>query len=613
MAIKCLFLVLAAATAACGASPTVPAVNGADVASMETRVAVYAQGATLAAADASGAQATYQAVVAVATRQVSDALTATAAVQQSTMDAIFATSQAVAAAVTQAAINAVSTRAALEAQAQATSAAAAYAGTATVQAAAAAGTAAAINQLVVVERNAANMQATRAALEVDRLENEIQRGRIMPWLLAAGVAVAGGALFFLVWRRGNPITVIDSPADYRPQVVVARDGYTVYPALPYANGGGRGPALLPASVPARDENGANAPNDLPPIVELPAVSRAGDGLMVGVSPNRALTVPYHEFMDVLGAGTKGSGKSTMVRMLAYQSRLMGWDTRLADAEGLTFSPTIWGDVALEPEAFAQTIEAVLDEFSHRSALFAQAFAQVRELPAEQQDYIESLAQYNAFAPRLGLAQLPVMALWVDEANQFIGRSGQADRQLEKLLQLNRKNGCVVGLFGHSWHTDSVPSYLYRRFTYRLALTCDERTSRVVIGSPAAASLPLRSGLAIVRQVGRPPFKIKSYYLSPQRVLRDIQPVSRGEWLPAMPPQSVPTMTDGELRAMMDAETIRGAGIQPNSRRQVCLHSLGIQDNGDGYTRVDAALAVLASDGNEWARALLEDAGVVVPA
>lgn len=604
MAVKFLgLLLLSGMLIACGGQAAVT-----DAGNMETRMAAYSAQATIAAADSYGAQATYIAIAGSATRQAGDILTATAAAQQATLDAIFATSQAVAAQSTLAAVNAAATRSAVDAQSTALSQAASYAGTATVQAAAAAGTATAIGQLALVERQQSGIQATRAALEVGRLESEIQRGRVLPWLWLAVAAFAGAGLFAFLWRRGNPITVIESPADYRPQVTVVRDGYTVYPSLPYANGNGRAPALLPATVPQRERTAENAPNGaaLPAIIELPAVAPSGDSLMIGVSPNRALTVPYSELMDVLGAGTKGSGKSTMVRMLAYQARLMGWQTYLADAEGLTFSPSIWGDVALEPAEFGQMVEATLEEFSRRAGLFAQAFAQVRNLPMDQQGYVESLAEYNAFAPRLGMPALPIMAFLVDEANQFIGRDNRADKRLETLLQLNRKSGCVVGLFAHSWHGDGVPSYLFRRFTYRLALSCDERTSRVVIGSPAAATLPLRTGIAIVRQTGKAPFKVKSYYLPAQRVLRDITPESRAWEMPA-----APRPPEADIQAMIDAEAIRGYGERLPSRRQVALRALRALDNGDGYQRVDAALRWLAEDGDEWARGLLVDAGAGV--
>ena len=484
------------------------------------------------------------------------------------------------------------------------------------EAASAGGTATAIYQIAAIEAQSAAMQATRNALDAARRTDELVRAqnwsaflRWLPWALLAVVIFAGAAAFALVWRRGRPQTVTANGQDI---IIVETPGQGLRPLTP----------LLPAPalprLPAPEERPALPPGAAGVNGELPAVLRLPDRwqrdtLGLGATPSRQLWYSQAELGDILGAGEKGSGKSTMVRSLAYQAAVMGWEVRLADAEQLTFNPDVWGEVAAGAAEVETMLASLLGEFDRRFDLFRRAFDEVRRLPQDNQFFVEDLASYNRAAGTFGLPLLRPMLLAWDEANNHVGASAGLDRTLHEVLRRNRKAGLTVAIFGHTWHARQVQAAITTNLTRRIVFRCAERTSRVVIGDPAAARLPAEAkGMALMLEGGRLG-RFQSYYLPAERILRDVRPHHR--------PLSPAALPETDVRALLAAHEQETATSQAEqdarrlatadparftSRHQVARYLTGQERaNEEAYGRADAALQLLAHAGRHWAAGLLD--------
>ena len=207
---------------------------------------------------------------------------------------------------------------------------------------------------------------------------------------------------------------------------------------------------------------------LPEAVPCPADLPA-DILPLGVTIDERLHLHPEALQNALIGGAPGSGKSSMLRLLALTALRHGWSLFLADPQENTFSPAEWeGRAALppaaSPAAFRALLERILETFAERSAHFA-----------SQTPVCRDLAAYNRTAAR----PLPHLMLLVDEANTFLAdkstRSALAD-----VARQGRKYGLTVVLAAHDWRAESVPRGLSASFATRLTFRVDDDTSGQVV-------------------------------------------------------------------------------------------------------------------------------------
>lgn len=452
------------------------------------------------------AATTLQAATAISaqeTRQSEIQATSTAVIAQSTTAAILATSQAQSSLATD-----------IHLSSEATGQAIGMVSTSQVQNAAVSGTATAIHLLSQTERQIAEIE-----LENLRIRNQEQLSRIKTreWLTIAFVlavllilAAALARWTAVTWRNVNP-------KQSGQQILVFGPDRNWQAVKPYVLPKPEERPLLPAIIEQEPTSGR--------LIELPThlpKDRIGIGITSG---NRGLWYSQSELGDIMGAGSKGSGKSSLVRSIAYQAYKHNWKLYLADAEQLTFDPAVWGNVASTVPEVEGMLNNLITEFDRRYELYRTAFSMVRE--TNNQYFVESLTDYNRAADRFNLEKLPPILLAWDEANNHLSASSSLDGALHEVLRRNRKPGCTVALFAHTWHSTQVKSAIFTNLTRRIALKCEERTSRVVLHSPIASTIPDLPGAAIMSENGEQ-IKIQSYYLPVNRILEDIRPID-GEW------------------------------------------------------------------------------------
>jgi len=176
---------------------------------------------------------------------------------------------------------------------------------------------------------------------------------ILPWAVGAVTLALVGMLAtigFSIWRRMQFINQIHETAH----------GYTLVPS-PQG-----GLAVVSRQLPAPSERPLlPAPEtyqpQVPRTIDLP--QRLPNGRIgIGAGQSQALWFTQSELSAMLIVGNKGSGKSSFLRMLAYQAAQHGWKLWLLDAEMLTFDPDVWDDVASAGVAQSDTdVLNLLDE------------------------------------------------------------------------------------------------------------------------------------------------------------------------------------------------------------------------------------------------------------
>lgn len=491
------------------------------------------------------------------------------------------------------------------------------------------------NELAAAEvtRQHALNQAAQIELERERDRNNFLR--LLPWVIISLVALIIALVFLFFFHR-------DQPVDARlPNGMRVSTFWTPE---------GRRPVVLPPqSVLALP---ANVPHDSRQGTAVPAVARSGNGtaivvrppgtiyvpgqrepvllpaslppgkIGVGVTPDKALWYTIDELKDTLIAGTKGSGKSTFLKMLAYQAVMQKCELFLIDAELLTFDPAAWGPVAQSAGEVVDLLQFILYEvIENRFTLYREASALMREAYASGQVArpfeVEDIAAYNKAARMFNLQLLAPAFLFWDEATSHLGDS-QVQMLFHDFVRRSRKPGFRVFVAGHTWHAKYVPTPIRGRLEGRYAFRTDVEGSKVVLnGSVAAASIPKEwKGHAItLRDEDGRPGRIQGYYLEPRRLFDDIDPYRKNSpdhvWeIPArtggrrpaaedaVPP--INPFADDEVIADAQAVLDAGGGERFPSRNSVATFLTDGLDNDYAQTRARKALFYLYLSGHEWA-------------
>lgn len=163
------------------------------------------------------------------------------------------------------------------------------------------------------------------------------------------------------------------------------------------------------------------PPRLPRRADFPGLQR-GLVLLGITAAGQMVAVPWDGLGHLLVAGITGSGKSSFLRLLAYQAIAEGGRLILGDLDGATFPmleghPALLAPVARTPEEFENAVGRALGEVEHRSRLYAQ-------MPG----FPESLDEYNGLAVRAGQELLPHLLVILDEFNAVVTALGGPRRE-----------------------------------------------------------------------------------------------------------------------------------------------------------------------------------------
>ncbi|MDW8069398.1 MAG: hypothetical protein RML46_10845, partial [Anaerolineae bacterium] len=163
------------------------------------------------------------------------------------------------------------------------------------------------------------------------------------------------------------------------------------------------------------------PPSLPRLVEFPGLQR---GIVrIGLSARGPVEVPWARLGHLLVAGMTGSGKSSFLRLLAYQALADGARLLAADPDGTTFPmlkddrPGLMMPVARTVADMPELVYRALGEVEHRARLYAR-------VPG----YPENLDEYNGLAVRAGQEPLPRLLVILDEFNGAVMALGGPRRE-----------------------------------------------------------------------------------------------------------------------------------------------------------------------------------------
>ena len=177
---------------------------------------------------------------------------------------------------------------------------------------------------------------------------------------------------------------------------------------------------------------------LPRRADFPGFQRGT--VLLGIAASGQVAVPWDALGHLLIAGMTGSGKSTFLRLLAYQAIADGGQLILGDLDGATFPmlaghPALLTPIARTPEEFVEALQRALGEVEHRARLYARIAG-----------YPESLDEYNRLAARAGLDPLPCLLIILDEFNSAVMASGGVRGSLAILAARVAWQGRKFGIY-----------------------------------------------------------------------------------------------------------------------------------------------------------------------
>lgn len=218
--------------------------------------------------------------------------------------------------------------------------------------------------------------------------------------------------------------------------------------------------------------------------ELGCHSYSSHSLILGVVPkgDRGYDLVRGDLADmihVLIASRSGWGKSKLLQTVAYQlARSRECDLALVDYGVNTFAQMqrcrgLRYSVADTPEKTAALFIELNKEMIARKRLYA------------NYPRAENLEQFNNLS---GSSLKPIVCL-CDEGTQLVTREGVKE-PLTDLLQQARKFGVWVVLAGQNWKASILPTEIRDNFSSRIALHTSPSTSRIMIDSADATSLPV---------------------------------------------------------------------------------------------------------------------------
>ena len=236
-------------------------------------------------------------------------------------------------------------------------------------------------------------------------------------------------------------------------------------------------------------------------VELPG--DVPNGLLaLGVKfNNQPVLMPFSKIGHLLVAGMTGSGKSSLLRSIAWQAIRSGIQLALADIDQTSFAmleghENLFAPIASTPQAALELIMKVLGECDHRAALY-------KSMPG----FPENIDEYNALAIKAGKPPLQRIIVMLDESSSVLkvmgGGAGELAGKLAELTWRGRKFG-VNFIFGAQEIAKELIGPFREQINLSIAFRVKPTSAQMArkIGCANAHRIPAdRPGLAIVDRFG----------------------------------------------------------------------------------------------------------------
>jgi hypothetical protein len=206
---------------------------------------------------------------------------------------------------------------------------------------------------------------------------------------------------------------------------------------------------------------------LPKQVDLSTTLLKGT-LMIGTDGRQQIGGTLQDLRSIMIAGAPDSGKSTLLRSLAFQAGQQGWQVYLAEPDtSHTWQREAWlrvpgvVDVRNDEAGILAMIGAIEAEVARRSECFTQ-YAQAHDgIPPEDS------AQYT----QLTSEPMPPILFGIDEYLDF--RHALFADVLETVTRKYRKYGLLTLVAAHNWQAQSISSSFASLLHTRICLHVDD--------------------------------------------------------------------------------------------------------------------------------------------
>ena len=277
---------------------------------------------------------------------------------------------------------------------------------------------------------------------------------------------------------------------------------------------------------------------LPKSLTFPGMPGERDVIRFGVGLRGEVSLHAKKIINMIVCGGQDSGKSTLLRMMAYTARFHGAKLYLADSQEHTFNPDAWNPLAAMPVAGSRSALMTLlarmqAEAEERSVLFRQA-AQGGVPP-------DDIDAYNVWADTQGadtqVRTLPRVWLIGDEMNSYLSDRAVQERIVE-LARTGRKWGVHLVLAGHNWRSEDIPRGLSAMFPTRLCLqVADDTSGRVTLDDQRWGRQAMK-----FKTPGRAVLRLRTYQTIQ---VYKITPEQEREWLSGT--QTLPPLNEVEQK------------------------------------------------------------------
>jgi hypothetical protein len=336
----------------------------------------------------------------------------------------------------------------------------------------------------------------------------------------------------------------------------------------------RGPVL-------DDEKLALAPPgaDLPHRVDLLDLIHNGRGnlrnIVLGVRVSDAgnlvpITAPIWRLVHIAIGGVTDSGKSNLIRAIAYQVLTASNSARviLADLKRQSFKPFKQHEKLLYPIITdVSEFTAVLTELRSETE---RRFAQFEAHPA-----VESLADYN----RLTEDPLPYLVMFVDEIAGILNGK-EVQRNFLQLIQISRAAGIFIISAGQRWSHRLIDTNIRDQYRTRIHFATDDpNSSRMLLDSAAASEIDLQG-----RAFAKLPFGLEKSIVEVQAPYLDLDNVLQATANGRGPQQEFPTPGPDPIALEVLALSKKGRSVSAIAREIF---------KGDGGNQIKKVRAILA--------------------